>query len=216
MIPLNVNCYKNMDVLILDVKIYIASFDSNVWMHMSFYDIQFKHYAHTKVGMNNFVTLFHEKTERTTKLFNKLHSINDLPALYNYGINHWMYNGKNHRNNDLPAVINELEYIKYWHQHGKNHRDNDLPAIMHDNGRKEWYHYGKRHRDNDLPAVINKYTQEWHRNGELHRKNDLPAVISRDGEKKWYLFNMLARKNNLPVIIKPSGDKIYLHDIYRT
>ena len=42
----------------------------------------------------------------------------------------------------------------YRNSDGKRHRDNDLPAVIDSNGAQIWYRNGLRHRDNDLPAVI--------------------------------------------------------------
>ena len=38
---------------------------------------------------------------------------------------------------------------KKWSYNGKWHRENDLPAIDEITGHKEWWLNGKRHREND-------------------------------------------------------------------
>lgn len=68
----------------------------------------------------------------------KLNSINDKPSLVNPDLNHfvWHKNGLRHRDNDLPAVIENEG--KEWYQNGLLHRDNDLPAIEKTNGDNFW------------------------------------------------------------------------------
>ena len=86
-----------------------------------------------------------------------------------FGDTHW-YNeyGAFHRENDLPAV--ELANgLKTWWINGKRHRDNDMPAIIEGlNGDKAWYICGKLHRDKNRPAVEfgngDRY-KEWWLNG---------------------------------------------------
>jgi hypothetical protein len=93
--------------------------------------------------------------------------------------------------------------VKKWFKNGKLHRDNDLPAYIDDDRHtQKWYKEGKLHRDNDLPAVIidsNYYydhylTQKWYKEGKLHRDNDLPAVIIEEHiennstiKKEWWI-----------------------------
>ena len=102
------------------------------------------------------------------------------------GTQTWYKNGKIHRDNDLPAVIN-LYGDQIWYKNGEIHRDNDLPAIIYSNGAQYWYQNGLFHRDNDLPAIIFiTGTQHWYKNGSLHRDNDLPAMVFADGSKQWY------------------------------
>ena len=83
----------------------------------------------------------------------------------------YQLNGKLHRDEDQPAVIN-ANGSKYWYQDGLRHRDDDLPAIVYANGTKEWYQNGELHRGNDLPAVINADGSEWYVNGNKvwHKK----------------------------------------------
>jgi hypothetical protein len=47
-------------------------------------------------------------------------------------------NGKQHRDNDLPAVIYSSG-SQFWFKNGKKHRDNDLPSIIYANGDQYWY-----------------------------------------------------------------------------
>jgi hypothetical protein len=98
----------------------------------------------------------------------------------------WYQNGKLHRENDLPAKINNTG-DQFWYKNGERHRDNDFPAVIFSNGDQLWYQDGMLHRDNDLPAVIfaNGY-RAWYKKSKRHRDNDLPAVIHVNGEHIWY------------------------------
>ena len=62
------------------------------------------------------------------------------------------------------------EFYCVWYLNGKQHRDNDLPAVVYHNGSTCWYQNGLLHRDNDLPAVVwvNGY-QAWYQHGKLNR-----------------------------------------------
>lgn len=69
-----------------------------------------------------------------------------------------------------------------WFQNGKLHRDDDLPAIVNANGSNQWYQNGKLHRDNDLPAIVwENGSNEWFRHGRRYRKNDLSVIVNEDG-----------------------------------
>lgn len=139
--------------LILDIKIYIASFDEKVWIKLTLYDEEFKQYTITKTGINQFVNYFHYKINNDTYLFHCLHSIDDKPAVIRNYKNEWCYQNELHRENDLPAAIYNNN-AKAWYYYGKLHRENDLPAIIQSNGDKLWYYHGDRHRANNLPTFI--------------------------------------------------------------
>ena len=81
----------------------------------------------------------------------------------------WLKNGKQHRDNDLPALILN-DGTQFWCKNGLRHRDNDLPAIIYPDGSQYWYKNGKLHRDNDLPAVIffANGLQFWYKNGKQY------------------------------------------------
>ena len=140
--------------IILDIKSCICEFDEDVWIKMVICDVGFKEYAYTKDGVNQFIKLFYREDYGKRYLFDKLHSINDLPTIIKYnGDNFWYYNDKLHRDNDLPALI-YANGDKYWYYNEKGHRENDLPAVILCDGTKIWYRDGKRHRENNLPAFI--------------------------------------------------------------
>jgi hypothetical protein len=57
---------------------------------------------------------------------------------------------------------------KYWRQNGKYHRDNDQPAIIDADGSKRWFQNNKFHRDNDQPAIINADgSKRWYQNDKF-------------------------------------------------
>ena len=58
-----------------------------------------------------------------------------------YGIQHWYFNGKLHRDNDKPAIVGSDRY-KVWYLNGKCHREYG-PARIWPNESKEWWLYGK-------------------------------------------------------------------------
>lgn len=63
---------------------------------------------------------------------------------------------------DGPFDIGGLEY----HRNGKLHRDNDKPAVVNQSF-KEWYRFGKLHRHR-YPALISyDDEEEWYENGNL-------------------------------------------------
>lgn len=166
-----------METLILDVKIYIASFDQEAWIKMVLYDNVFQCYACTNSGMKKFIDVFHKikyvngwvlarkrQCFTTTYLFDKKFNMNGNPAVTStYGYQEWYYMGKLHRNDDLPAIINAR-------------------------GRKEWWYMGKRHREKDLPAIIDDYIKEWYYDGNYHRENNLHTIMYTHGDKSWWAY----------------------------
>ena len=94
--------------IILDVKKIIASFNQETWIKLVLYDEEFNHYARTKDGIDKFVEYFHIVYNDNTFLFGELHSINDKYALINnHGDKYWYYHGKEHRENDLPIIMDK-------------------------------------------------------------------------------------------------------------
>lgn len=90
----------------------------------------------------------------------------------------------------------------FYEFNGKIHREDDLPAIEYVDGRKEWWLFGERKRLNDKPTVVDsKGTQMWYVGDRKHRENDLPAVIGVDGGRLWYLNGLLHRDNDKPAEI---------------
>ena len=53
------------------------------------------------------------------------------------------------------SCVTKRNGLKCWYDYnGKLHRDDDLPAVIHPEGSKEWYKHGRHHRVDDKPAVI--------------------------------------------------------------
>ena len=75
------------------------------------------------------------------------------------------------KNNILYRIHNKVAFIgshgdQFWFYQGKIHRENDLPAILYTHGDRVWCYKGKIHRENDKPAIIYPDgTQEWYKNG---------------------------------------------------
>jgi hypothetical protein len=106
---------------------------------------------------------------------------------------------------DLPARINEYEI--QWIQYDGEHRENDLPAIIQHDGTMVWWVNGHRYRNDNKPTIeYGNGNKEWHtrvseygydsfmlyngckiwtRQGILHRDGDKPAKIYPDRTKKW-------------------------------
>lgn len=139
------------------------------------------------------------------------HSFDNQPCVRD-GRQIWFRNGKRHRENDLPAFIDDDSQI--WYKHGQRHRENDLPAyILRTTWSAEtWFKNGKRHRDNDLPAQVSVFghrgtTRQWFKNGKRHRENDLPAYVSAT-RSAWYKDDKLHRENGQPAIISKMFQKL--------
>jgi hypothetical protein len=128
---------------------------------------------------------------------NKLHSNNDIPAIYRVsGEMIWYKDGMIHRNNDKPAHITTSK-IMYWYYNGLIHRLNDKPAIIYPDGTKYWYVNGLLHRLNDKPAIVGKdeLEQHWYYNGQRHRSNNLPAIILGKKNSIYYWYEYGIRHN---------------------
>lgn len=115
--------------LVLDVVKLIASFDKDTWYNLYRVDERFYNYTRSDAGIREYTLLATEHRsinngyKKETRLFGKLHSINDLPAV----------------------IYKNLS--QEWYKDGKRHRDGDLPAIIRSDGGQEWYKYGKHHRE---------------------------------------------------------------------
>lgn len=139
----------------------------------------------------------------------------------------WYQNGKLHRDNDKPALIETLFndpnkiVLECWYKNGQLHRDNDKPAYVEHYGGKhlQWYQNGKLHRDYDRPAEI-MYNdvgrveyEKWYQNGQLHRDNDEPAYMKQlhleetnltinNIVHQWYTHGKICRKNGKPIEVR--------------
>ncbi len=102
------------------------------------------------------------------------------------------------------------KYTKVWRWNGKIHRENDMPAVIETDGAKYWYHAGQINRDGDKPAIVYAdETKKWFQNGLLHRDGDKPAVICSNGDRFWYKNGEFFRENDGPVVVRADGFSIY-------
>ena len=102
----------------------------------------------------------------------------------------WYVNGKQHRDNDLPAYVSvnpSGDKMEIWWTKGQRHRGDDKPAIVQSDGSKEWWFKGKQHRDNGLPSNMDADGfRAYFVKGKLHRL-DGPAKSWPNGKKEWYI-----------------------------
>jgi hypothetical protein len=159
----------------------------------------------------------------------RLHSYDGEPAASKGDLwQMWYDHGKIHRDDDMPAVIDNgkpgCQSYKKWYKHGRLHRCGDLPALVKiktaGSSRQEWYVDGCLHRECDLPAVVvtlhaeKESREEWYKHGKLHRDGDKPArVWSLDGDVKWqswYKEGLQHRDDD-----KPSWESEHLKEWYQ-
>ena len=129
------------------------------------------------------ITVFYNNKEHllpefTTRIkYELLSRENDLPSLVDQNIKRWYKNGKQHRDNDLPAYVNEENGTVSWRQDGLRHRENDKPARMWGNGACEWYKNGLCHRDGNKPAYIGKDGIGWFKNNNYYNNFKLQNLV---------------------------------------
>jgi hypothetical protein len=160
--------------MLLDTAIYTASLFAESWYGLTLIHREFAEYSKTRAGILKYRELFNkveiENGYKYIRIFDKLNSIEDKPAIISaFGTKYWFINGNHHRENDQPAII-YANGDKYWYINGNHHRENDQPAIIRANGDKSWYVNGNCHRENDKPA------------GRV-----LPAIICMNGDKHWFI-----------------------------
>lgn len=165
-----------MDELILDIAIIIASNNPNAWFKLTRINDAFARYSRTDAGKREYIRLFTRRVRVDnmieTTLFGRLHSVYDEPSIvYDNGTMLWHKNDNLHRDDDLPAIVNDSEDYYY-----------------------EWFQNGLLHRNGDKPAVVDEYVKEWHINGVLHRDGGKPAYKHIDGIHKWFIDGVKIRK----------------------
>jgi hypothetical protein len=139
-----------------DIKLYIASFDTEAWYKLYRIDDEFKKYACSTVGINRYINLF-------TEIIYK-----------NNAYNYYIF-CKLQRPDDLPAIIRD-DGAMMWYKNNKLHRINN-PAVIYESGRQEWYYDGVLHREGDYPAIIvPNDIMMYYKYGVIHRDEN-PAVI---------------------------------------
>jgi hypothetical protein len=196
--------------IIFDIKHNIAKLYADVWFLFYLYDDEFREFAMSSRGINEYINAF---TTRTVSVYGieycllgKLHNNNDLPAVItNNGDLYWYSLGLLHRC-DGPAII--MYSREEWWQNGTRHRDGDLPAVITNNGDLYWYSLGLLHRC-DGPAIIMYSREEWWQNGTRHRDGDLPAIITRD-QSIWYTNGRIHRDGGEPAIIEKGRMEWYI------
>jgi hypothetical protein len=144
--------------MLLDTAIYTASIFPESWYGMTLIHREFAEYVKTRAGILKYRELFTKikikDGYKYIRIFGKLNSIEDKPAIIEAnGDKHWYINGNHHRENDQPASIC-ANGDKYWSINDERHRENDQPAIIYANGDKLWYMNDERHRKYDKPAII--------------------------------------------------------------
>lgn len=112
----------------------------------------------------------------------------------------WGYEGRIHRDGDLPAVIYHEQEIYEWYKHGKRHREQEgKPAYIDRRKRVFKFFVDNRYHREDGPAVIDwsRRRVRYYYKNHLHRK-DGPAVIHyRTGLRKWYNKGRFLKKKYL-------------------
>jgi hypothetical protein len=125
-------------------------------------------------------------TGDTYNSFGQLHSFYDRPSKSDSNITSWHKNGEYHREDDLPAVI-EDSYNKHsqsWYKNGKLHREDDLPAVTIKialTKEMRWYKHGKLHRSGLRPAIIQIYlfnVNKYYAYGEKYNPSKIARAIS--------------------------------------
>src|SRR4029078_9606334 len=156
--------------LLLDIKIVIASFDSDVWFKFWLLDDEFKNnvplilFIKTFVIFNQNEIIFPFGYKQVT--YKKETIINHLT--YRAGSIVWYKNNLLHC--DWGPCYVDPEGNQIWR------KNNILHRIIWADGSQEWYQNYKLHRDDDQPAYIGSYgVQCWYQHGQLHRDGDQPA-----------------------------------------
>jgi hypothetical protein len=98
--------------LVFDVVKLIASYHKDTWYNLYRVDERFYEYARTDVGIREYIELATEHMsinngyKKETRLFGRLHSIHDLPAvIYKDGSQYWYKNDELSCDGGLPAII---------------------------------------------------------------------------------------------------------------
>jgi HSP20 family molecular chaperone IbpA len=143
---------------------------------------------YSKMDCNS--TDLEKNADYTLKLIVHNKNINIKLKYLKYNLESYDNEGKLHRDDDLPALIekDEHSFVEAWYKHGVLHRDGDMYAVNDQNYEKRWYKHGLLHRDGDLPAIEDiDENKAWYKHGVLHRDGDLPAFIGKNGTMKWYI-----------------------------
>jgi hypothetical protein len=93
-----------------------------------------------------------------------------------------------------------------WRYNGRLHKEFDMPALIFQ-GEKTWFYFGKWHRENDMPAAEMLDKQLWYYKGQLHRDGDKPACVYKNGTLGWFAHGTQARTGGLPIWEWADGTK---------
>jgi hypothetical protein len=148
--------------MLLDTAIYTASLFAESWYGLTLIHREFAEYSKTRAGIIKYRELFTEieieDGHKYIRIFGKLNSIEDKPAMvWANGNKEWYINDNRHRENDLPAII-DANGGKYWYINGNHHRESDKPAIINADGTKYWFINDKFHREGNAFNSLAKPT----------------------------------------------------------
>ena len=165
-----------------DIKQLIVSYDQKLWIMFAIYNDSFM--KHTARNRKIFVNLFtlHTNDSRTQewRLFNKLHRENDLPAIINNTGCYWWWCQLN-----IDTICNAT----IWYKAGVIHRSTKdpvtkltLPAIISDE-MSIWMLNGKYYREREYPTQVTPTEQIWmtHKH-KIHRKHGPAKIITYKNE----------------------------------
>jgi hypothetical protein len=170
--------------MILDILIYTASYDADVWYKLTLIHENFKEYAHSPAGITLFETLFtervinvsskyHDQREICYKLFGKKHRRNNPAVIRGDGIIEWRINGVLHRDDDQPAIINNRKSLEWRTIFKQYYVDLNIINAPKNNILYEWWFNGKRNRFlNDAPAIIRN--ESW----SYGKKSDYDYILN--------------------------------------
>lgn len=108
---------------------------------------------------------------RTVNDKGRLHSFDDLPAIYDENIMIWYKDGVKHRDGDNPALIETCDdgIIVNYYWNGMLHRDCDRPSVITSKGDQIWYKYGKKQY-----AEFSDGTKMWYEDDKLVKLLTVP------------------------------------------
>jgi hypothetical protein len=217
--------------MLLEIAIYTASFDYDVWYKLTLIHEKFAEYAHSRDGIIEYRRLFVKTVVGEygvkTYLWGKLNSIEDKPAVVDiWGGKEWYKNYELHRENDLPAIT-RISGDCDWFLNDKRGRIANKCAIIHDNGFREWFVNGafainakdrfsewfidgvfQRENDHFLLVKFAK-TDEYIRGRDCNYKHKGHNTVKSmaDGTGIWYIDGVIERDCDLPAIIRPDGTR---------
>ena len=129
--------------------------------------------------------------------------------------------GKEHREDDLPAVIDD-DGTKWWYTHGvlvkrvdadgteqwvddqkRKHRGGGLPAIVEPSGAKWWYTHGELQKSVVTTPEGDVLTRD--ADGLLHSFDDAPSKVCKDGTKHWHVRGVHGRADGKAHVEEPVG-----------